>query len=273
MWLPMLVALALTVAAAVAIAAATWYFGLYAGSSVGRLAMGESYDGDPLPAAHPLQASHASLRQTSISAIAGPAVPLSPLALRRGCAWGKPGGNPYRGTVEQALVSAALPAEVVQAIAARVHAGEPVDQLEITNQGIRAQGSGRVFSTHNIAMTYGMTLCLGTRVNFKPGHLERAALYEASDKVGRLYAVMVPAVCGNVSVLGEQAGARDRMALAGGAAAPDLAIRWMPAVLDPNERAHASGAGRAGFQSVPEPGTLGCVLAGLALMGWFWRRR
>jgi hypothetical protein len=263
----------LTVVVAAAIAAATWYFGLYAGSAAGQVALGESYEGDPLPAAHPLRVSLASSRQGPASAAPGLASSPAPLTLRRGCAWGRPGGNPYRGTVEQALVSAALPAEVVQAIAAQVYAGTAVDQLEITNQAIRAQGSGRVFSTHNIAMTYGMTLCVGTRVNFKPGHLERAALYEASDKAGRMYAVMVPAVCGNVSVLGEQASAQKRMAAAGGATAQDLTIRWMPAVLDPPERAQASSAGRSGFQSVPEPGTLGCVLAGLALMGWFWRRR
>jgi hypothetical protein len=54
-------------------------------------------------------------------------------------------------------------------------------------------------------MGFGRTMCFATRVNFTPGHLEYADLYDATDAAGRNYAVMVPYVCGNVSVLAERA--------------------------------------------------------------------
>ena len=53
-------------------------------------------------------------------------------------------------------------------------------------------------------MSFGTTLCLNARVNFAPGHVEAADLFEARDDQGRLHAVMVPDVCGNVTVLGAQ---------------------------------------------------------------------
>jgi hypothetical protein len=42
-------------------------------------------------------------------------------------------------------------------------------------------------------------------VNFPAGHVEYAALYEAEDRRGKTYSVMVPYVCNNVSVLGVRA--------------------------------------------------------------------
>jgi uncharacterized protein (TIGR03382 family) len=53
-------------------------------------------------------------------------------------------------------------------------------------------------------MAFSNTLCFDTRVNFNPGHLEYASLYEATDKNGKVYSVMVPFVCGNVSLLLER---------------------------------------------------------------------
>jgi hypothetical protein len=204
-----------------------------------------------------------------------PATAASTLALRYGCVWGQPGRSPYRGTVEQALRSAALPEEVVLSIAAQVRAGQAVDRLEIRNDGVHALGSGRVFDPGNIAMTYGQTLCLGTRVNFVAGHVEPAALYEAATVDGRMLAVMVPEVCGNVSVLGQRddrvAGLRlnDVKVNVAGASDP----RWMPAVLE----SPASGtAARAAPQDVPEPGTLSCVLTAMGALGlvrWLRQRK
>jgi hypothetical protein len=53
-------------------------------------------------------------------------------------------------------------------------------------------------------MTLGKTVCFGTRVNFQPGHVEVADIYDASDATGANVTVMVPYVCGNVSVLSER---------------------------------------------------------------------
>lgn len=126
----------------------------------------------------------------------------SPLTIRRSCAWGVPGGNRYRGTVAQALSAARLPVEVVQQISDMAERGWTRGQVEISRAGIRSLDGLRDFGTSARAMAFGNSLCFEMRVNFVPGHVEYAALYEADDRQGRTYSVMVPYVCQNVAVLG-----------------------------------------------------------------------
>lgn len=223
--------------------------------------LGESEYGEALPPTHPLLQRVVHLPATEPSAD-GPA----PLQLRRHCAWGRPGGNPYQGTVEEALSAARLPPEVVQKVAAKVKAGDSSDDLVIGNDGIHGQRAGRDYSARGFAMTYGRTICLNTRVNFRPGHVERAALYEVSDAQGQRHAVMVPEVCGNVSVLSDR-----------GRRAPSLLLTAGGTTLQDLAASVASEGGRrvalSTTHSVPEPGTLLGALTGLALLGWFSRRR
>ncbi|HLL12332.1 MAG TPA: hypothetical protein VK570_14820 [Rubrivivax sp.] len=164
---------------------------------------GSHLEGESLPAAHPLR--------IALPGAASEAEPeayveqgYAPLRLRRHCAWGLPGRNPYRGSVVQALQTATLSSTVVKQIAADIQAGKRVDRVDIRNDGIRARRSGREFNPQHVAMTYGMTMCVDTRVNFISGHSEAGDLYEAMDDDGRIYAVMVPDACGNVSVLGQR---------------------------------------------------------------------
>ena len=67
----------------------------------------------------------------------------------------------------------------------RVYAGRHVDRVTIRNDGIQAHGTGREFDQKRVAMTYGMTLCVDTRVNFKGNHKEEGDLYEAMDDDGQ----------------------------------------------------------------------------------------
>jgi len=140
--------------------------------------------------------------------VAGPAAqaadpaPAHGLQLRRGCRWGQPGRAPYQGSTRQALVAAGLPEDVVAQIVAQQQEGRKSGRLQIRRDGIRHTGDGRTFPARGLALTFGMTLCLDASVNFPKGHAEMADLYEARDAQGRLHAVMVPDVCGNVSVLG-----------------------------------------------------------------------
>jgi hypothetical protein len=221
------------------------------------LAPGVHHDGVALASSHPLLQAPET---------AGPEV--ERLALKQGCAWAQPGRSPYRGSVEQALVSARLPAEVVQRIALKVHAGQRDDRLLISNTSIRTQRDAREFDPRNVAMTYARTLCVNTRVNFKPGHTEAASLYEAADEQGRLHSVMVPDVCGNVSVLGVRMERRRAQGLpvlaeVSSASIPVLHTVWIEEVADGQVR------------QVPESGTLANVLAGLAAAAAVagWRRR
>jgi len=232
-------------------------------------APGEAFDGDPVPSEHPIMvpASFAppheapSAAHTPASTTAGAADPGARaveappgLAVRRFCAWGRPGRMPYRGSLDDALRAAQVPQVVREQIGAAVAAGRPHDRLVIANDAIRTVSGGISFDASGFAMTYGRTLCLGTRVNFKPGHVEPASLYEAFDDQGQRYSVMVPDVCGNVSVLrprGEP-GART----AGVAGKPRT--RLDP--LDPGEALPVADKPH----EVPEPGTLALALAAMA---------
>lgn len=148
---------------------------------------GQDFDGAPLPATDDRLRSNPS-----------------PLRLRQSCAWGVPGGNPYRGTVAQALAAAQLPAKVVREISEMAQRGWTHGQVVISREGIRTTDGKRDYGTTMPAMAFGDTLCFNTRVNFPAGHVEYAALYRASDDNGRTYHVMVPYVCQNATVLGER---------------------------------------------------------------------
>ncbi|MDE2371113.1 MAG: hypothetical protein KGN16_19240 [Burkholderiales bacterium] len=130
----------------------------------------------------------------------------TPLALRHGCVWGVPGRTPYRGSVEQALnATQLLPPEVVQRISQMVEYGWTKDRLEISRKAIRSIDGRHLFRPQIAAMGFGNAMCFDTIVNFPAGHVEYAALYEAEDRSGKTYSVMVPYVCNNVSVLGVRA--------------------------------------------------------------------
>jgi hypothetical protein len=178
---------------------------------------------------------------------------VDPLEMRRGCAWGQPGRNPYKGTVEQALQHARLPPEVVAEVSRKVRARDVTDRLEIRTGSIRGVTHGRDFDPQRVAMSFGRTLCLNSRVNFAPGHVERADLYEVKDARGRQHAVMVPDVCGNVSVLGERGERRRALVAAGGGTDEE----WWTL---------ATAAAMADGGSIPEPGTLAAALAALAAL-------
>ncbi len=161
----------------------------------------------------------------------------TPLTLLNSCAWGVPGGNKYRGTVEQALWAAMLPPEVVRQITEKAEHGWTQEQVEISRDGIRSLDRRHAYGNRMLAMAFGNALCFNTRVNFVPGHVEYASLYRASDSRGRNYTVIVPYVCQNVAVL--------------------------------DERVEEGGAPAA----VPAPGTLAMTALGLALLAWARRRR
>ena len=170
-------------------------------------APGRSHDGLPLGRPSALQggqllAVQPAQAETGPAAQPAPATgPQAGLTLRQGCAWGQPGRMPYRGTTEQALTAARLPPEVVRQIAAQRQAGQKAGRLQISREAIRLADGSRNFNPRQMAMSFGHSLCLNSYVNFAPGHVEPADLYEARDDQGRLHSVMVPEVCGNVTVL------------------------------------------------------------------------
>ena len=239
---------------------------------------GVSDFGRPLPEHHPFlkQDIDAGVVKTAAAATASSAITdpgassdEAPLSLREGCAWGEPGRNPYKGTVRQALKAARLPPDVVTLLERKIENRQLSDRLEIRNDKIRGVHSGTTFDSRAIKMTYGKTLCLNSRVNFIAGHVERADLYEVSDARGATYSVMVPYVCGNVSVLVPH-GKSD--SAAGGGVRGNVGGRTrggqgvlQPLVWGTREMPPPRG------NSIPEPETWALMLGGLALLGWFTR--
>jgi len=208
----------------------------------------------------------------------------SGLQLRQNCAWGVPGRRPYRGTVAQALEAARLPEEVVRKIDVMVSLGLVSDQVAISRESIQAVRTQRRFDPTIVAMGFADTLCFATRVNFQPGHVEFADLYEATDGKGNSFAVMVPYVCGNVSVLAARA-ERDDVATAfmkvpggttvGRSDLPRQGTRRGSSFPRSSVPGSATPA-QATVQSVPEPGTLasiGAALAAAAIARSIRRRR
>lgn len=158
---------------------------------------GEYHDGDPLPVAHILTLPAARAN--------------APLDLRGACVWGRPGRDPYRGSVAEALRTAQLPAAVQAKLIAKVAANQPDARLIIANDGIRSETGTRRFSAESFAMTYGRTMCLEARVNFPTGHTEPASLYEVQVESGRRYSLMIPDVCGNVSIIADASSSSDEL--------------------------------------------------------------
>jgi hypothetical protein len=262
--------------------------------STGNVPLGVSDFGRPLPENHPfLQqpidppaiAVRTAAADSAWSTDASPAQSAddAPLSLRENCAWGEPGRAPYKGTVQQALKSARLPEDVVALFERKIREHEISDVVEIRNDEIRGVQSDAAFEPRAIKLTFAKTLCLNSRVNFKPGHVERADLYEARDARGVTYSVMVPYVCGNVSVLGARTALDDRPSFpAQGPGAPWAQSPPSPAPrgAQPSLRSGAQGvpmpvpfSAPLNANSVPEPGTWTLILGSLALVGWFIRRR
>lgn len=218
--------------------------------------------------------SAASSPAIGASAVGTAADAVEDLTLRQGCIWGKPGSNPYRGTVEQALRAGRLPPELIAPLAQRIRDHQPSDRVAIRTGAIRSERGGREFSSRDLALSFGQSMCLNSRVNFKPGHVEPGDLYEVTDAAGRQRAVIVPDVCGNVSVLSGY-GERNRLqqALAG-------PLDWLASTLGSGAESEldemrvraAVAGGESGFV-VPEPGSLALVLAALGAVFWIERRR
>lgn len=232
------------------------------------IAMGESFDGAPLP--------DDDARR--------PAKPAQ-LVLRRACAWGVPGRDPQgdRGAgAERGQVARTASAQVRRADRDEAGQRPGVDHRD----GITSLKTGRPIEHKSMDMAFGNTMCFNTRVNFKPGHVELADLYQTVDEDGKVHTVMVPYACGNVTVLGDRDDRDNRTdgdvlgdrferapgATGGNANNGVTARNAQAARKDINSSAGSAGTG-TGINSVPGPRTLALFAGGVAGVVWVANRR
>lgn len=159
----------------------------------------ESWQLEPLPVAagvsqdgKPLEPDDVRLRTRITSA-----------ELRRGCIWGGPGQLPYQGSLRDALAAAGLPQPLVDKFAAMRDGALVGDRLEISTAGIRSATHRRHFGYTMKSMAVDRAVCFNTRVNFVPGVVAAAELYELVDGDGERHVIMVVPEGGNVAVLDE----------------------------------------------------------------------
>ncbi len=123
-------------------------------------------------------------------------------AIQPSCSWDRPGLNPYRGKVRDALERYAdIPAADRIALARRIEQGQADEQVEITRDAIRGQ---RDYYPGISDMHFGAaSVCHQvTRSKWDPARVEPGAVYCVKE-----HCILVPKICGNVSRIGRR-GAR-----------------------------------------------------------------
>lgn len=199
-------------------------------------------------------------------------VPMKGLA---NCAWGRPGQDPWKGDNYSAMLAQGVPSRVAQIIAKRITGGmNNTAIVTVTNSSIEAD-NGFAFSPW-MAMTFGRSLCYGTRANFADeSHAERGKLYAEAG-----YFIFVPDVCGNITRLLPLYEARQNRALL----QTPLLVPGLPREAQPytpapfygdrpgyREEGVPNGGRFSDVNFVPEPETWALMLAGLPLL-WLRRR-
>ncbi len=120
-------------------------------------------------------------------------------AVSPGCSWAHPGANPYRGDLVQAVDDFDLPKATRAALRARMRAHRPTDIVTITRDDIVSRsGDGTSYTDLREMHSGHGQVCHGEvdRSAWRATRRERALVYCAGDAC-----VIVPAICGNVSLV------------------------------------------------------------------------
>lgn len=158
------------------------------------------------------------------------------------CSWDRPGANPYRGNVRDALERYSDIPDVDRiALKHKIEQGQADDQVEITRDAIRGKAHYNATITD---MHFGAaSVCHEvTRSRWDPARIEPGAVYCVKD-----HCILVPRICGNVSRikrLAPVAAAKPQAGRANGDGAvadlnPGLADADSPARDDEEEAAQA----------------------------------
>lgn len=177
-------------------------------------------------------------------------VPMKALA---GCSWGQPGRDPWKGDNYSAMLAMNVPSRVAAILAKRIASGLNTAIVTVSNKAIEAD-NGLAFGPW-FAMTFGQSLCYGTRANFADErHVERGKLYQEDG-----YMVFVPDVCGNITrLMPLQESSRNRTLQA------PLLVPGLPKEAQPYAPIPFGGRERLrAVNEVPEPATWALVAVAL----------
>jgi hypothetical protein len=121
-------------------------------------------------------------------------------AIQPSCSWDRPGINPYRGNVRDALERYADIPDVDRiALKHRIEQGQADEQVQITRDAIRGQ---REYDPAIHDMHFGAaSVCHDvTRGKWDAARTEAAAVYCVKD-----HCILVPKICGNISRISRRA--------------------------------------------------------------------
>lgn len=113
---------------------------------------------------------------------------------QQNCSWDKPGLNPYKGTVSDAVdYYLDIPRKTREILKSRITANNYDEVVDITKQGIFGK---RGYGPTIEEMHFGPNLiCTNvTRTRWPETMVQKGSMY-CEDK----YCILVPAVCGNIS--------------------------------------------------------------------------
>ena len=114
--------------------------------------------------------------------------------LQPSCSWDRPGVNPYRGNVRDALERYTdIPEADRIALKHRIQDGQADEQVQITRDAIRGQ---RAYNPAIHDMHFGAaSVCHDvTRSKWDAAHVEPGAVYCVKE-----HCILVPKICGNIS--------------------------------------------------------------------------
>jgi hypothetical protein len=123
-------------------------------------------------------------------------------ALQPSCSWDRPGVNPYRGNVRDALERYTdIPDADRIALKHRIEQGQADEQVEITRDAIRGKGDKGEYYPEISDMHFGAaSVCHQvTRSKWDAARVEPGAVYCVKS-----HCILVPKICGNVSRIGRK---------------------------------------------------------------------
>jgi len=191
-------------------------------------------------------------------------LPVPGLQQRRVCTWSIPGGNRYRGSIDQALNSMGFRSAYYDELRTKMMLGFPDDKAVISRYGVFIRGTGVTHPPILRSMSFDTTTCFGTFVNFGEHVFEEASVYYVRRITSETTTLVVPHVCDNIGELMPPVAMPDQPKMWRDNKQIMAWIRRYGVV--PNNPGGGRPEDKKPTNTVPEPGTLALLVPGLLFL-------